>query len=249
MAIPIKNAEQIKAMKESCLIVAKTHEVIEKNIKVGMTTNELDNLADEYIKSCGGVSSFLGYNGYPASICVSINEEVIHGIPGLKKLKNGDIVSIDIGVYKNGFHGDAARTYILGEADDAAKKLVEVTKQSYFEGIELAKPGSHLFEISARIQEYVESFGFSVVRDFVGHGIGKKLHEDPQIPHYKMNARGPRLSSGMTLCFEPMVNAGNYAVNILKDNWTVVTKDGSLSAHYENTILITESGHEILTLI
>lgn len=248
MAISIKNSDQINLMRTSGRIVAKTHEILEKEIRAGITTAELNKLAEDYISSTGAVPSFKGYRGYPAAICTSINEEVIHGIPGLKKLKDGDIISIDIGAIINGFHGDAARTFAVGKVSPEAERLIDVTRQSFFEGIKFAKPGYHLNDISGAIQSYVESFGFSVVRDFVGHGIGRQMHEDPQIPNYKLQNRGPRLAKGMVLAIEPMVNAGVYAVKVLNDKWTVVTKDNKYSAHYENTVLITDGEPELLTM-
>ncbi|MDR2939858.1 MAG: type I methionyl aminopeptidase [Clostridiales bacterium] len=249
MAILIKGGQQIEKMKIASSIVAEAFELLEKEIRPGVTTKELDTIAEEFILSKGAVPSFKGYNGYPASICTAINEEVIHGIPGLKKLKDGDIIGIDIGAYINGYHGDAARTFPVGEnVPDNAMKLIEVTKQSFFEGVKHAKDGSHLFEISEAIEDYVTSFGFSCVRDFVGHGIGKSMHEDPQIPHYKQKKRGPKLCKGMALAIEPMVNEGVYNVIILADGWTVITKDKKLSAHYENTVVITDGEPLILTL-
>lgn len=251
MAITIKNSEQIKHMRAVGLIVAKTHELLEKAIRPGVTTKELDQLAEEFIKSNGATASFKGYRGFPSSICSSINEEVIHGIPSLRKLKDGDIVSIDIGAYLNGYHGDAARTHPVGNVSEVAKKLIEVTRQSFYEGMKFAKEGCHLYEVSGAIQNHVESNGFSIVRDYVGHGIGKNLHESPEIPNFRSRGkgpRGPRLSKGMTLAIEPMVNEGDYEIDQLEDNWTVVTIDKKLSAHYENTILITDSEPEILTV-
>jgi methionyl aminopeptidase len=230
--------------------VARTHELLSEAIEVGVTTYELDQLAKNYIESQGGKPSFLNYHGYPASICASLNDRVVHGIPSKKEvIQDGDLVSIDIGVYYKGYHGDAARSYAVGNADEEVKRLIRVTKESFFEGMKYAKPGCHLHQISAAIQTHVEQNGYSVVRDLVGHGIGKELHEDPQIPNYKPVGRGPKLKPGMTLAIEPMVNEGRYDVRVLADNWTVVTLDGSLSAHYENTIVITETGHELLTVL
>ena len=213
-----------------------------------MTTAELNKAADEYLRSQGAIPSFLNYNGFPKSICVSLNEEVIHGIPGSRKLVSGDIVSIDIGAFKDGFHGDCARTFPVGDVSEEALRLIEVTKQSFFAGIEFCKQNNHLYQISGAIQEFVERHGFSVVRDYVGHGIGASLHEDPAVPNYKPPSRGSRLSRGMTLAIEPMVNAGASEVNTRSDKWTVVTKDGKLSAHYENTVLVTDGMPELLTL-
>ncbi len=248
MAISVKNAEQIEKMRESGKIVAETLELLEKAVCVGITTKELDKMAENFIKSRGATPSFKGYRGYPASICASVNEEIIHGIPSLRKLESGDIISVDVGAYKNGYHGDAARTFIVGEVSEEAKKLIDVTRQSFFEGMKYAKAGCHLHQISEAIQNYVEAHGFSVVRDYVGHAIGKEMHEEPQIPNYRMPNRGPRLYKGMTLAIEPMVNVGTFEAKVLKDNWTVVTKDKKWSAHYENTILITDDEPELLTI-
>lgn len=250
MAILIKNSQEIELMREAGKIVALTHLLLEEKIKPGMTTLELDQIAEAFIVSKGAVPSFKGYSGYPASICVSINNEVVHGIPSRKrKIYEGDIVSIDIGAIYKGYHGDAARTHAVGSVSDEAKHLIKITQESFFEGIKKAKAGNHLHEISEAIQRYAESNGCSIVRDLVGHGIGKDLHEEPQIPNYKPIGRGPKLQSGMTLAIEPMVNVGRYEVRVLEDDWTVVTLDQSLSAHYENTILITEDGYELLTVI
>ncbi len=249
MAITIKTPEQIEKMRIAGQIVAKTHELIKEAIRPGVTTKELNSIAEKFIRAEGAVPSFLGYNGYPASICASINEEVIHGIPSNRKIKDGDIISIDIGAYINGFHGDAARTHAVGNVSDEAKKLIEVTQQSFFEGIKFAKNGNHLHEISAAIQDYVEKFGFSVVRNYCGHGIGTQMHEDPQILNYRQKNRGPRLQTGMTLAIEPMVNCGTFEVSVLSDDWTVVTNDKKYSAHYENTLLITDGEPELLTLL
>ena len=254
MAIIIKNSSQIELMRTAGRIVAEAHDAIEKAICPGVTTKELDILCVEVIKKHGAIASFLGYEGafgagpYPGSACISLNDEVIHGIPGLRSLKSGDIVSVDIGAYINGYHGDAARTHIVGQVSEEDKKLVEVTKQSFFEGIKFAKAGRHLYEISEAIQNYVESHGFSIVRDYVGHGVGKSLHESPEIPNYRpARGRGVKLEKGMTLAIEPMVNAGTHEVYVLDDLWTVVTVDGKNSAHYENTIVITDGEAEILT--
>ena len=249
MSIRIKSSEELAVMREANQIVARTHEVLSGAIGPGVTTYELDRLAKDYIESQGAKPSFLNYHGYPASICASVNDKVVHGIPNKKEvIQDGDVVSIDIGAYYKGYHGDAARSYAVGNASLEAKRLVRVTEESFFEGMRFAKPGCHLHEISAAIQNYVEKNGYSVVRDLVGHGIGKDLHEDPQVPNYKPKGRGPKLKPGMTLAIEPMVNQGRYEVNVLSDDWTVVTRDGSLSAHYENTIVITETGHELLTV-
>ncbi|MDF2821832.1 MAG: methionine aminopeptidase type [Clostridiales bacterium] len=251
MPVSIKSENEIEKMRKAGKIVAMTLNLLEKAIKPGISTFDIDKIGEEYIRSQGAVPSFKGYNGYPASICVSINDEVVHGIPSKKRmLKDGDIVSLDVGAYIDGFHGDAARTFAVGTISDEAKRLIEVTEKSFYEGIKLAKEGNHLYEISAAIQAYAEAKGYSVVRDLTGHGIGKKLHEDPSIPNFKISKqRGLRLQAGMTLAIEPMINVGDYEVAWLDDEWTVVTDDGSLSAHYENTILITKEGCELLTLI
>lgn len=249
MPITIKNESEIKKMRVAGEITGKALEVAEKNICIGMTTHELDKIIEDYIRSRGAIPGFLNYRGYPASSCISINEEVIHGIPGSKKLKNGDVVSVDVGAIFDGYYGDAARTFILGETSDENKKLVEVTRQSFFEGIKFAKSGCHLFEISEAIQDYVEKNGFSVVKDYVGHGIGTNMHEAPEIPNYKQDRRGPKLIVGMTLAIEPMVNIGTDRVISLNDGWTVITADKKCSAHYENTILICDGEPEILTMV
>jgi len=250
MAILIKNDQQIDLMREAGKIVAETHLLLEQEIRVGISTYELDRIAEEFIRSRGAIPSFLGYNGYPASICASINEEVVHGIPKKTRLiKDGDVVSIDIGAFKNGYHGDAARTHGVGAISEDAKRLIKVTEESFYKGIAMIKPGNHLHQIGQAIQQYVEDNGFSVVRDLVGHGIGTEMHEEPQIPNFKTIGRGPKLEKGMVLAIEPMVNFGRYEVRILADDWTVVSLDHSLSAHYENTVLVTANGYELLTLI
>lgn len=236
-------------MREAGRILARVHDELGRSLKPGMSTFDVDKLGDQLIRSYGCVPSFKNYNGYPASICVSVNDEVVHGIPHKShKLKEGDIVSLDAGVIYKGYHSDAARTYGIGKISSEAKKLIDVTRQSFFEGIKFAKSGNHLNDISSAIQRYAESFGYGVVRDLVGHGIGSHLHEDPEIPNFSQKRRGVRLRPGMTLAIEPMINAGRYDVVWLDDNWTVVTEDGSLSAHYENTILITTGEPEILSL-
>lgn len=248
MAISIKSDAEIDKMRQAADILIKTHELIANHIRVGITTEELDNIAESYIISQGAIPSFKDYGGYPATICASINDEVVHGIPSNRKLQQGDILSVDIGVYLNGYHSDAARSYGIGELSPDMQKLIDVTKQSFYEGLKFAKDGHHLSEVSQAIQKYVESNGFSVVRDLVGHGIGKELHEEPQIPNYKTPGRGPKLRKGMVLAIEPMVNMGTWEVNVLSDDWTVVTRDGMPSAHYENTIVITDDEPEILTI-
>ena len=250
MSVTIKSSREIELMREAGRILAIVHEELGKAIRPGMTTKEIDRLGEELIRSYGCIPSFLNYNGYPASICVSVNDEVVHGIPSKKRiLREGDIVSLDAGVIYKGYHSDAARTHAVGEISKEAQKLIDVTRESFYEGIKYAKAGNHLYDISKAIQNYVESNGFSVVRDLVGHGIGSALHEDPQIPNFKQRGRGPKLVPGMTLAIEPMVNIGAYDVWWLEDDWTVVTQDESLSAHYENTILITEGEPEILSLL
>lgn len=249
MAITIKTQEQIEKMRVAGDILKRLDAILREEIKVGVTTHYLDKIAEDYIRSQGAVPSFKGYGGFPGSICTSINEEIVHGIPSKKrKLKNGDIISIDMGSYIGGFHGDAARTYGVGEITDEAKRLIDVTRQSFFEGIKFAKSGNHLNEIGTAIQKYVEENGFSVVRDYVGHGIGRHLHEDPAVANYKQKGRGPKLQKGMVIAIEPMVNVGTYELNVLEDGWTAVTKDGRISAHYENTVLITDGEPELLTL-
>ena len=248
MAITIKTENQIAKMRRAGQLLAKTEELIAKAIAPGVTTAYLDQLAEDYIRSQGGIPSFKDYGGFPATLCTSVNEEVVHGIPGKRILKEGDILSVDMGCILEGYHGDMARTYAVGEISAEAKKLIEVTKQSFFEGIKFAKKGNHLNDIGSAIQKYVEKNGFSVVRAYVGHGIGKELHEAPEIPNFRTLSKGVQLKKGMTLAIEPMVNVGDYNVRLLKDGWTTVTKDGKNAAHYENTILITDGAPEILTL-
>lgn len=247
--IIIKSQREIELMRKAGEITALTLNEVERHIKPGITTMELDKIAEEFILSHNATPTFKGYRGFPASICTSINEEVVHGIPGLRSLKDGDIISIDIGAMYQGYNGDAARTFPVGQVNADALRLIEVTKQSFFEGISFAKQGYRLSDISNAIQTYVESQDYSVVRDYVGHGIGQKMHESPQIPNFGPPGKGPRLRAGMTLAIEPMVNMGGYEVYALQNNWTVVTSDGSLSAHYENTIAITDGEPEILTII
>lgn len=249
MSVSIKSAREIEIMRAAGKILAKVHEDMAKILKAGMSTWEVNKLGDEIIRSYGCIPSFKNYNGYPASICVSVNDEVVHGIPAKNRLiRPGDIVSLDIGVIYKGYHSDAARTHAIEEVSMEAALLIKRTRQSFFEGIKYAKEGNHLHDISNAIGTYAENFGYGVVRDLVGHGIGANLHEDPQIPNFLQRRRGIKLRAGMTLAIEPMINAGRYDVEWLEDNWTVITQDGSLSAHYENTILITSSEPEILTL-
>lgn len=249
MAVTIKSQREIELMRESCRLLSIVHDELGKAVKPGMTTYQIDKLGEDMIRSFGCIPNFKNYNGFPAAICVSVNNEVVHGIPSKKRvLQEGDIVSLDAGLIYKGYHSDAARTHAVGEISKEARQLIDVTKQCFFEGIKFAKEGCHLHEISAAIGDYAESFGYGVVRDLVGHGIGTNLHEDPQIPNFRQKKRGIRLQAGMTLAIEPMINAGTYEVKWMDDDWTVVTKDGSLSAHYENTILITAGEPEILTL-
>lgn len=249
MSVTIKSNREIELMREAGRILCAVHDELGKALKPGMSTLDIDRLGEELIRSYDCIPSFLNYNGYPASICVSLNDEVVHGIPNAKHIiREGDIVSLDAGVIYKGYHSDAARTHGIGEISSEAKRLIDVTRESFFEGIKYAKAGNHLFDISKAIQKHVESNGFSIVRDLVGHGIGTNLHEEPQIPNFKPIGRGTRLVPGMTLAIEPMVNAGAYDVWWLEDDWTVVTQDGSLSAHYENTVLITQGEPELLSL-
>lgn len=250
MAITLKKEHHIELMRIAGQITGKTLNYLEGFVKPGVSTLELDKIAEKFIRANGAYPSFKGYGGFPASICASINDEVVHGIPNKDRiLKEGDIISLDVGAYINGFHGDAARTFPVGKVSSEAQRLIEVTKQSFFEGIKYAKEGNHLYEISAAVEQYVRENGFSVVRDYVGHGIGRELHEAPQVPNYKPNGRGPVLKKGMTLAIEPMVNLGTPRVKVLSDGWTAVTKDSEYSAHYENTVVITDGEPEILTIV
>ena len=249
MSVSIKTAREIDLMREAGRLLEKVHNELAKVIRPGISTWEIDHIGEKLIRDLGCIPSFLNYQGYPASICVSVNDEVVHGIPSKKHiLKEGDIVSLDVGLIYKGFHSDAARTHAVGQISPDAQKLIDVTRQCFFEGIKYAKAGCHLYEISAAIGAYAESFGYGVVRDLVGHGIGTAMHEDPQIPNFAQKRRGIRLMPGMTLAIEPMINIGRPDVCWLDDDWTVVTEDGSLSAHYENTVLITDGEPEILTL-
>ena len=245
--IVIKTNKEIEYMQESGRIVAFAHEAIKNAIKPGITTGELDVIAETIIRENGAIPSFKGYHGYPASICASVNDQVIHGIPGVTILKEGDIISIDIGAFKNGYHGDAARTHPVGKVSEKALELIKVTEESFFEGLKYCKVGYRLSDVSNAIQVYAEEKGFSVVRDFVGHGIGRQMHEDPPIPNYGAPGRGPRLEKGMALAIEPMINSGDFRVRVLDDEWTVVTIDKSLSAHYENTVIITDGEPMLIT--
>ncbi|MBE6622596.1 MAG: type I methionyl aminopeptidase [Ruminococcaceae bacterium] len=247
--IKLKSQLEIEKMREAGKITAGALEAAREVIKPGITTNQIDTVIRKYIESHGAKPSFLGYAGFPASACISVNDEVIHGIPDSRHLIDGDIVKVDVGAYYKGFHGDSARTFFCGEVSEKAKDIERVCRESFFAGIAKAVPGARLGDVSAAIQEYVESNGYSVVKEYVGHGIGEKLHESPDVPNYGKAGRGVRLSEGMTLAIEPMINAGDAGVYVLANEWTVVTRDHSLSAHYENTILVTANGPEILTKI
>lgn len=244
-----KTQREIDIMRQAGKIVALTHEELKKYIVPGVTTKELDRIAESFIRKHDAIPSFKGYNGFRGSICASVNDELVHGIPGDRVLKNGDIISIDIGAQYQGYHGDSAWTYAVGDIDEETQRLLDVTEESLYRGLEEAKPGVRLSNISHAIQTYVEANNFSIVREYVGHGVGQDLHEDPQIPHYGPPNKGPRLKTGMVLAVEPMVNAGSRYVKTLEDDWTVVTQDGKMCAHFEHTIAITESGFEILTKI
>lgn len=250
MAVSIKSEREIALMRESCKILAKVYEELEKAIRPGVSTKELDTLAEKLIRSYGCVPNFLNYNGFPGTICASVNEEVVHGIPSKNRvLKDGDIISIDCGCIHKGYHSDAARTYAVGTVSKEVQQLMDVTKQAFFEGIKMAKAGNHLYDISNAIDDYVSPYGYGIVKDLVGHGIGTALHEDPQIPNFRQKRKGLLLQPGMTLAIEPMINMGTWEVEWLDDDWTVVSRDGLPSAHYENTILITDGEPEILTLL
>jgi methionyl aminopeptidase len=245
--IIVKSLQEIELMRQAGRIVAGTLQELAGAVRPGITTIQLDTLARQYIQKSGARPAFLGYHGFPATICTSLNEEVVHGIPGLRRLKAGDIISIDVGVFYKGYYGDAAATFPVGEVSPLAKRLLEVTRESLYKGIEKAYPGNRLYDISAAIQTYVESRGFSVVRSYVGHGIGSEMHEEPQVPNFGLPGKGPLLEAGMVLAIEPMVNAGTWEVETLSDDWTVVTKDRNLSAHFEHTVAIMQDGPEILT--
>ncbi len=249
MAVTIKSAREIEFMRESCRILSEVHDRLSEEIRPGISTYDIDAIGEKLIRSYGCEPNFLNYNGYPASICISVNDEVVHGIPKKERiLQEGDIISLDAGLIYKGYHSDAARTYPVGQISDEVRQLIEVTRQSFFEGIRFARAGYHLFDISNAIDRYVSRFGYGIVRDLVGHGIGTHLHEDPQIPNFRQWRKGIKLQPGMTLAIEPMINLGSCYVEWLSDDWTVVTSDGSPSAHYENTVLITEGDPEILTL-
>jgi methionyl aminopeptidase len=247
--IILKSSEEVKKIAQACLIVAKTLDYLKDVVKPGITTREIDYFADTYIKANDASPAFKGYRGYPASVCTSVNNEVIHGIPSDRVLKEGDILGVDLGVYKDGFYGDAAYTFPVGNIRPDVERLLRVTEESLYIGIENARSENRVSDISCSIQRYVESNGYSVVRAFVGHGIGKELHEEPQIPNFGIPGRGPKLRPGMTLAIEPMVNEGGHEVLILDDGWTAITMDGKLSAHFEHTILVTSDKPEVLTKI
>ena len=246
-AITIKSQREIEIMRQAGRITAAARSLAREMVTPGITTAQIDREVRHFIEKSGAVPTFLGYGGYPASVCLSVNEEVIHGIPGKRVLKEGDIVSVDVGATYKGFVGDCAGTFVAGEASPEAKRLIEVTRQSFFEGIKFARAGNRVGDISHAVQEYVEKNGFGIVRDYVGHGVGSVMHEPPEVPNFGAAGRGPRLVKGMTIAVEPMVTQGTWEVRVLKDGWTVVTKDGKLAAHYENTIAITDGEPEILT--
>lgn len=246
--IVCKSISELQIMREAGRIVAETHRLLKQAIEPGITTQELDAIAENYIRSQGAVPSFKGYNGFPSSVCSSVNDELVHGFPGLRKLNKGDIISLDVGAQFQGYHGDSAWTYPVGEVqDESVQRLLDIGEKSLYAGIELVKPDVRLFTISHAIQQVIEAAGFSVVREYVGHGIGTKLHEEPNIPNYGIPDRGPRLKPGMVLAIEPMLNIGDRFVRTLEDNWTVVTRDESWCAHFEHTVAVTEDGFEILT--
>lgn len=246
--IAIKNIHEIETMRQSGKITAAARALAGSMVKPGVSTREIDRAVYEFIVSQGATPSFLNYSGYPASTCISINETVIHGIPDGRRLQEGDIVSVDVGAFWHGFHGDCAATFACGEISPTAQKLIDVTKQSFFEGVKFARPGYRISDIGHAVQTYAESNGFGVVRAFIGHGVGRKMHEEPEVPNYGKPGRGPRLIPGMVIAIEPMITEGTYEVKVLSDGWTTVTADGKLAAHYENTVLITDGEPEILTV-
>ncbi|MBS5843638.1 MAG: type I methionyl aminopeptidase [Clostridiales bacterium] len=252
--INIKSKSEIEKMKDSGKIVAEVLNKVEENILPGITTKELDRIASDYIIKSGAFPSFLGvpnyYGGvkFPGAICASVNGEIIHGIPDGRHLKEGDIISVDVGAFYNGFHGDAARTFPVGKVSEAALKLIEVTRQSFFEGLKFVRPNNRVSDVSGAIQDYAESFGYSIVKEYTGHGVGRELHEDPEVPNYRTNRRGHRLAAGMAIAIEPMVNQGTADIVLSNNKWTVYTKDGKLSAHYENTVIVTEGEPLIVTI-
>lgn len=247
--ITIKSAKQVELMRKSCALTKELFDILEQHIKPGVSTKQLDKIAYDFYTSRGAKPSFLNYGGFPGTICASINDEVVHGIPSKHAiLREGDIISIDMGCQLDGWHSDAARTFAVGKISDEAQRLIDVARESFFEGIKYVKHGAKLGDVSSAIQKYVEGHGFGVVRDLVGHGIGRELHEDPSVPNFGTAGKGVKLAAGMTLAIEPMITEGSYKVAVLDDDWTVVTDDGSLAAHYENTVLVTRDGCEILTL-
>lgn len=246
--INVKSEKEIDLMREPCKVVKETLEFVGSKIQAGMTTKEVDELVERYIRSSGAIPSCLGYGGFPASACISINDEVVHGIPGDRVIKDGDIVSVDLCAYKNGYHGDAARTFLIGNVAPETKKLVEVTEQCFFKAISSLRAGTPLFDIGYRVQTHAESHGYGVIRSYTGHGIGREMHEDPSVPNYGRLGTGVRLKAGTVLCVEPMIAMGNWRVDLLGDGWGAVTVDGKPAAHYENTLVIREDGVEILTL-
>ena len=249
MSVSIKSEHEIELMRHAGHLLEKVHDELASHIRPGISTKELDRIGEDMIRSMGCTPNFLNYEGFPASFCISLNDEVVHGIPSRHKIiQEGDLVKIDAGLIYKGYHSDAARTYAVGEVSPEARQLMEVTKQSFFEGIKFAKAGNHLFDISAAIDDYVSGFGYGIVQDLVGHGIGTNLHEDPQIPNFRQKRHGIKLVPGMTLAIEPMINMGTWKVKWLDDEWTVISEDHSPSAHYENTVLITDGEPEILTL-
>ena len=249
MAVTIKSEREIELMRESCRLLGIVHKEMEEYIRPGISTKDIDTLGESVIRKLGCIPNFLNYHGYPASVCVSVNDEVVHGIPNSHRIiQEGDIVSLDCGLIYKGYHSDAARTHAVGQISSEAQKLIDATRESFFAGIKMAKAGNHLYDISNAIDAYIKPYGYGIVRDLVGHGIGTSLHEDPQIPNFAQRRRGLKLQPGVTLAIEPMINMGRADVEWLDDDWTVVTEDGSWSAHYENTILITDGEPEILTL-
>ena len=250
MPVTIKSAEGIELMRIAGQILGRVHNEVAKELKAGMTTHDIDRLAEELIRSYGCIPSFLNYEGFPASVCVSVNDEVVHGIPSKKRvLKDGDIVSLDMGVIYKGYQSDAARTHGIGEISKEARLLIERTRESFFAGARMARAGGRLFDIGKAIDAYVRPYGYGIVRDLCGHGIGRNMHEEPEVPNYRVKRRGMKLRAGMTLAIEPMINMGTAEVDWLDDDWTVISRDHSLSAHYENTVLITDGEPEILTLM
>lgn len=245
--ISIKSKHEIELMKEAGMMVSKTHKYLQKYIKPGITTKDLDELAEEYIRSMGGIPTCKGYEGFPTALCTSINDEVVHGIPSNRKLKNGDIITIDMVIGYKGYQGDAAWTYAVGSISDEKKYLMEHTEKALYEGIKQVKPGAHIGDISNAIETYATKHKLGVVKELVGHGIGTEMHEDPDVPNYGKPGHGPRLKEGMVICIEPMLNLGTADIEMLEDNWTIVTRDEKPSAHYEHTVLITKDGYEILT--